>query len=63
MKFSIGIQATFTQPVLTRVMLENVKMSSERYCFSELENKIGIEKNIGNTQNVLGRENFFRRIN
>ena len=37
MKFSIGIQATFTQPFLTGVMLENVKMSLERYCFSEFE--------------------------
>ena len=28
---------TFTQPFLTGVILENVKMPSERYCFSELE--------------------------
>ena len=28
---------TFTQPFLTGVILENVKMPSERYCFYELE--------------------------
>ena len=32
-----------TQPLLTGVILENVKMSSERYCFSELEKIISLE--------------------
>ena len=34
MEFSIGIHS-----FLTRVILEDVKISSERYCFSELEKK------------------------
>ena len=34
---------TFAQPFLTGVILENVKMSSERYCFSKLEKDISLE--------------------
>ena len=34
---------TFTQPLLTGVILKNLKMSSERYCFSEFEKVISFE--------------------
>ena len=34
---------TFTQPLLTGVILENVKMSPKGYCYSELEKVISLE--------------------
>ena len=33
---------TFTQPFLTRMILENVKMSSERCCVSSLKKDINV---------------------
>ena len=43
MEFSI-IFTTFTQPFLTGVILEDVKMSPERCCVSELEKDISLEE-------------------
>ena len=54
-KFSICIQATFIQPFLPGVMLENVKMSSERYYFSEFEKYISLEM-LALHKNILERE-------
>ena len=34
---------TFPQPFLTGMILENVKMSPERYCFFEIEKDISLE--------------------
>ena len=43
----------FTQPFLTGVILEVVKMSSERYCFSELEKYI-MPGTVSIAQNYFG---------
>ena len=43
MEFSIGIHYLHSASLLTGAILENVKMSSERYCFSELEKVISLE--------------------
>ena len=52
---SLLVFTTLTQPFLTGVILEDVKMSSERYCFSELEKHISLEM-LALHKNILKRE-------
>ena len=60
MKFSIGIHYLHS---VTGVILENVKMSPERYCFPELEKGISLEM-LALHKNILEREKIdFRSIN
>ena len=54
---------TFTQPFLTGVMHEDVKMSSERCCVSKLEQDIRLEL-LALHKNILEhKNNDFRSIN
>ena len=52
---------TFTHPFLTGVILENVKMSAERYCFSELEKDISLEI-LALHKNILEREKMIFEV-
>ena len=65
--WSVGeVQHWYSLPsltLLTGVILENVKMSPERYCFSELEKDFSLEM-LALHKNVLEREKIdFRSIN
>ena len=52
---------TFTHPFLIGVILENVKMSAERYCFSELEKDISLEM-LTLHKNILEREKIIFEV-
>ena len=49
---------TSTQPFFTGVIFENVKMSSEKYCFFELEKDISLEM-LALHKNILECEKWF----